>query len=79
MVSGNFRRKLYVFSFDSVVDVTNIPYEQFNLKRHSNAFLLVANNSYCVNDVIFFQFFQYTNQKLKDYYFKCEGVKSSKN
>jgi hypothetical protein len=42
MASGNIRRKLYVFTLDSVVDVTNISYElllveKFNLKRHSNA------------------------------------------
>jgi hypothetical protein len=62
MTSGNIRRKLYVFTLDSVDDVTNISFElllveQFNLKRHNNALLLVANNSYYANDVIFFSIF----------------------
>jgi hypothetical protein len=60
MASRNIRKKLYVFTLDSAIDVTNISYElllveNFNLKRHSNALWLIANKIYFVNYVIFFQ------------------------
>jgi hypothetical protein len=71
MASEIIRRNLYVFTLNSVVDVTNISYklllvEKLNLKRHSNALWLIANkNSYSTNDAIFFIMFSTYQSKAK--------------